>query len=453
MKYLDYSGLQYYTEKLKGYVDSKNILQLKMFVTDQDGHFTYSLDGRSINSLYNLIESYKEKYPQYNEFPLITNVLFVQNGGSENIGTNKVFDKMWYVDYVSYIDCTIQRMQLQHTSDQDSTLSMFTIKFKLTDTVGNRSAEVTVRENMIRISNSGDGTKFLNDKGVYSSVPQQELPVELVANGDGTKFLSDDGTYKTININNDLYEEIDMKAYKLDLTTSVGGVLTEENAQKIKAFKADVYDNGEPSLLFIKQNDNCPYVSYTVQDLSKRNLVDSYQDEDHNRLICAYYDEVSAYENTYGEVVPDRTRMYIKFKFNSAGNIETEIYNIPEFSFREEQTSMITNSNTWAMQLSGTSGSIKAENFDQIKNGFNDDISYSAYRTSSYIIPLVDPSNLLQVGLDNTTRLYMMSENTGTLRNSGDSITFQSLNTINGEHVRIKATLDEDLETLTIVKL
>lgn len=206
-------------------------------------------------------------------FLLISNVLFQTQGTSDVTAVNKIFDKMWYVDYDSRLSCTIQRMQLQHTSDQDSTLSMFTINVEWYIVDGERQApQVTVRENFIRISNSGDGTQFLNDKGVYSKVPVQDLPIDLITTGDGTKFLSDDGTYKTINTNNDdLYEEIDMRVYKISVTSS----LSEEDKQKLIQYKNDC-KNGEPAVLFMKPASCDYYTVYNIVNPSEYNDVDEY---------------------------------------------------------------------------------------------------------------------------------------------------------------------------------
>lgn len=248
-------------------------INLKVFTTDDTPKY-YSLEEQSESDLYNRIRDYQVKYPNLNEFPLISNVLFQAQGTSDSMAVNKIFDKMWYVDYTSRLSCTIQRMQLQHTSDQDSTLSMFTINVEWYIVDGERQApQLTVRENFIRISNSGDGTRFLNDKGVYSSIPVQDLPIDLITTGDGTKFLSDDGTYKTINTNNDdLYEEIDMRVYKI----SIASTISEEDKQKLIQYKADC-KNGEPAVLFMKPMSCDYYTVYNIVNPSEYNDVDEYK--------------------------------------------------------------------------------------------------------------------------------------------------------------------------------
>lgn len=247
-------------------------INLKVFTTDDTPKY-YSLEEQSESDLYDRIRDYQVKYPNLNEFPLISNVLFQTQGTSDSMAVNKIFDKMWYVDYTSRLSCTIQRMQLQHTSDQDSTLSMFTINVEWYIVDGERQTpQVTVRENFIRISNSGDGTQFLNDKGVYSKVPVQDLPIDLITTGDGTKFLSDDGTYKTINTNNDnLYEEIDMRVYKISVASSI----SEEDKQKLIQYKNDC-KNGEPAVLFMKPAYCDYYTVYNIVNPSEYNDVDEY---------------------------------------------------------------------------------------------------------------------------------------------------------------------------------
>jgi len=68
------------------------------------------LEEQSESDLYNRIRDYQVKYPNLNEFPLISNVLFQAQGTSDSMAVNKIFDKMWYVDYTSRLSCTIQRM-------------------------------------------------------------------------------------------------------------------------------------------------------------------------------------------------------------------------------------------------------------------------------------------------------------------------------------------------------
>lgn len=300
-------------------------INLKVFTTDDTPKY-YSLEGQSEQDLYNLIRDYQVKYPQLNEFPLICNVLFQAQGTSDIMAVNKIFDKMWYVDYTSRLSCTIQRMQLQHTSDQDSTLSMFTINAEWYIVDGERQTpQLTVRENFIRISNSGDGTQFLNDKGVYSKVSVQDLPVDLITTGDGTKFLSDDGTYKTINTNNDdLYEEIDMRVYKISTTSK----LSDEDKQKLIQYKNDC-KNGEPAVLFIKPSSCDYYTVYNIVNPGEYSDVDAYDPDNgwERNVFCtvaaasslnssqAY--ELDAIQTTYN--IPQ-----ISFYFSDADTISTK---------------------------------------------------------------------------------------------------------------------------------
>lgn len=457
---------------------NNNTIKLIQSEDNTDNRESFILDGVSNIFLKNLINKLKVNYPTYNEFNINLYVEYQVNGSPDASATNRVFDKLWYIEVSNRLEITIQRIQLQHLDDgQDATLSSNVIKFVYTKESADAeydSPTVTVTNNMFRIENSGDGTKFLNNKGIYGSIPQAELPIDLelsgdgtkalmndgtykevfkpIITGDGTKYLSDNGTYKTIETNN-LYEEIDMKVYKIDLTTSTKGILTDDNASKIKAFKADIYGE-EPALLYLKTSSNVPYIQYNALELMKSNFVDSYS-ENKTALLRVYVDEVDARKtNKINNYNSTRMRRVISFDFTSDGKIDTNIYTIPDFSFQDNQSPMLANDRLWAMQLKDVSGVIKVEDFNLVKDYYNDGIVNSAYRTSNYIIPLLDQSNVLGLGLDtNYLRLYMMTEGIETLRNAGDSATFQSLNTINGEHVRIKATLDDDLETLTIVKL
>ena len=302
----------------------QNMLELHLFVTDNDGNFTYQMDGNSENSLYNLIRKYQEEYPLMNEFPLITNVIFQQNGSSDQNTANKIFDKMWYVDYTNRLECTIQRIQLQHTNDDDSTLSMFTIKVSWNIQNDSKSnSTVTARENFIRIQNSGDGNKFLNDKGVYSSVPQTELPIDIITTGDGTKFLSDDGTYKEIKtVDNPLYEEIDMKVYKL--TAQNNKALDDTNKQILLSYKQDC-KNGDPSLLFVKQDSHDFYQLYTISNPYSLKYVDQYDADDELNVVCV----ISSCTHVSGDIqlnddgqnCTDVCFRQIQFEINESGQI------------------------------------------------------------------------------------------------------------------------------------
>lgn len=437
----DYNDGLFFTEDtheifFEGYQYGIPTLQLTMFVTDNDGNFTYALDGSSILALYQLIEIYKTKYPSQNEFPLITNVTFQQSGGTSDSATNKIFDKMWYIDYTDRIECTIQRMQLQHTSDANSTLSMFTIKFNLTQTDGgSKQCECTVRENMIRISNDGNGDKFLNDQGVYSYIPQQELPVDFIINGDGSKFLSDDGTYKIITTGDQIYEEINMKAYKIDLTSSdykSSSTLTNTDAQKIESYITDI-SGDDPSILFIKRKNTSAYQVYSPVS-STLSLTSGI-----TFSTNSIGDDYSDGNSSQGMYMP------VNLKFTKTGDDISFSNDMSTFSpIKEGYYPMVVFGNVINGEASGSTIYLDtaSANFVDV---YNYSISGSSMSFTNFMF-IVKLSTILSDS--NAPLMYFIPTNgnrlTSGLASQQKYPIWESVGTYNGEHVTLRLIYEDD---------